>query len=169
MNEFKAGDKVYCPIWSTKVLTLCVRDNPKYPVFADMGSGYMPVFTIGGKGYIKDVLPSIFHATPEMKAKLEDFYGVEFEAPPTKPTSKEIVKAMLNKSTEPVPCWVSNNSDRTQPTRKDTWVFIEKDCIEDCDDGRFSDFPYRDSTGKHWKYATPFDPHTVEAITELPE
>ena len=86
---------------------------------------------------------------------------VEFEKPPAKPTSREIIKAKLNKSTEPIPCWVSNISDRTQPTRKDKWAFIKE-----VDTDPSSKFPYLDATGNWWMHATPFNPHTNKAITE---
>ena len=164
MSKFKAGDKVYYPPKSTKVLTVYELDDSVYPILVDLGSRHTHTFTIDGKFYTDDALSSIFHATPEMKAKLEDLHGVEFEAPPVKPTSREVIQAKLNKSTEPVPCWVNNNSDRTQPTRKDVWAFVKE-----VDTDPSSKFPYLDATGNWWMHATPFDHTTFQPITELPE
>ena len=165
MSDFKAGDKVYYPPKSTKVLTVYELDDSVYPIMVGLGNRHTYTLTIDGKIYTGDALPSIYHATPEMKAKLEDFYSVEFEAPPVKPTSSEIVDAKLDKSTEPVPCWVSNDTNCTQPTREDAWAFI----CQVCDYGRVSKHTYLDSTGRYWMHATPFNPHTFEAITELPK
>ena len=168
MAVFKAGDLVYFPTETTKILRLRgVIDDDTLDLEIDIRGG-VAFLSYSGKMSSLDLNPVIFHATPENHELLRKLYGTEFEAPPVKPTSREIIQAKLNKSTEPVPCWASNINERTQPTRKDIWVFI-KECIGDCHDGRFSDFPYCDSTGKRWKYAIPFDPHTNEAITELPE
>ena len=174
-KEFKAGDLVYYPAQGTQVFQLEGNSSLYYPLaitfYDDDGDEGFATFTLEGFLSKTHKAPLLFHATPEMKAKLEDLHGVEFETPPSKPTSHEIIKAKLNKSTEPVPCWVSNVPgwisnvpDFTQPTCKNGWVFIKE-----VDDGRFSKFPYLDATGNYWMHATPFDPHTVEAITELPK
>lgn len=163
MNTFKAGDKVYYPKVSNKVLTLIQHDGYPYSLAIELGLRYIELTSDGYHSRF-DILPSIYHATEENKAKLEAFYGIELEEPSVKPTSREIIQAKLNKSTEPVPCWVSNNPNCTQPTRKNVWAFIE-----DVDTDPSSKFPYLDSAEKYWLFATPFDPHTNEAITELPE
>ena len=116
----------------------------------------MTNFTHDGKLYVDDALPVIYHATPEMKAKLEDFYGVEFEAPPVKPTSREIIQAMLERGDEYVPCWVSNSRE---PVCFDKWTFIYK----------VANGYYFDVEDTRWAYATPLDPRTDTKITELPE
>ena len=57
IKEFKAGDKVYYPPKSTKVLTICENDDPEYPILADSASRYTYyTFTIDGKAYDKDEL-----------------------------------------------------------------------------------------------------------------
>ena len=92
-----------------------------------------------------------------MKAKLEDFYGDEFENPSVKPTSREIIQAMLARGDKPVACWVSNYD--ANPTIIYPWTFI----VSVSDDG------FIDEWGSTWKIATPYDPRTGTEITELPE
>ena len=155
MREFKTGDKVYYPFRSTKVLTIHERNSPDYPMLV---SEHTSSFTIDGKSYIEDILPSIFHATPENHTLLEQLYGVEFEAPPVKPTSREIVQAMLKMGEKYVCCWVSDFEET--PTSENEWAYIS----EYVDDS----YPFTMPSDSGWKYATPFDPHTGEAITGLP-
>ena len=167
-KEFKAGDPVYFPVQGTQVFQVEDYSCLYYPLavtfYYDDGDKGFDTFTLEGFVSKTHKTPLLFHATPEMKAKLEDFYGVKFEEPPSKPTSCEIIKAKLNKSTEPVPCWVSNDPNCAQPTCKDKWAFIKE-----VDDGRFSKFPYLDATGNWWMHATPFDYDTEQPITEMPE
>ena len=159
-KQFKAGDKVYYPIQSTEVLTIHQRDDSDYPVLVDFGGGHTYTFTLNGKTYDGDVLPSIFHATPEIQAKLEDFYGVEFEAPPAKPSSSDIIQAMLTKGNKYIPCWVSD--EIKEPDSSCAFCLIINYY------GENTKFPFR--TGyMAYRFATPFDPVTGEAITELPE
>ena len=161
--NFKVGDKVYYPARSTQIYTLDSYDDESYPLVIVGEPSFTASFNHQGRGWDKHPLSSIFHATEENRRKLSELHGVDFEEPPVKPTSREIIQAKLNKSTEPVPCWVSNNPNCTQPTRKNVWAFIE-----DVDTDPSSKSPYFDSADKYWMYATPFDPHTNEAITELP-
>ena len=161
MSNFKAGDKVYYPKRSRNVLTVCEEGLRLYSIHLQDHLQYrIGGFTRDGKTLIDDETPSIFHATPEMKAKLEDFYGIEFEAPPVKPTSKEIVKAYLDRGDKSVSCWVSNSSEH--PSHDNFWAFVN-----DYSDGM--EFPYEDTEGEQWKFATPFDHTTFQPITELPE
>ena len=157
MNKFKAGDKVYCPKLSRKVLVPqeTVGGVGSYPLTISINDTYY-YFTIDGKYSSLDEVPSIFHATPENKVKLEQLYGVEFEEPPTKPTSKDIIQAMLARGDKAVPCWVSESDE--YPTSSYHWVFIIS----------VSDDVFIDECDAIWKYATPFNPRTCEEITELP-
>ena len=161
-KEFKAGDEVYYPLQGTQVFQLECYSGLNYPLdatfYGDDGDEDFATFTLEGFLSKTHKVPLLFHATPENKAKLEALYGVEFEAPPAKPTSHEIIKAKLDKGMKAVPCWVSHTDK--QPTSKDYWAFIKKVTEEHT--------PYRDKDGYGWVFATPFDPHTVEAITELP-
>ena len=149
IKEFKAGDKVYYPPRSTKVLTVYERNSPKYPI---MVGGQ--VFTCDGTFLGDEELPCLIHATPENHALLEQLFGVEFEAPPVKPTSCEIIKAMLARGDKYVLCRVINcESDDCY------FVLIER---------VFEDGGYIDSEGTIWDCATPFNPRTGTEITELP-
>ena len=77
--NFKAGDKVYFPRVSNKVLTLISRHHyDLYPLAIEREYGYISL-TTNGYHAKDDAFPSIYHATPENKAKLEAFYGIELE------------------------------------------------------------------------------------------
>lgn len=160
MSKFKVGDLVYYPYENQKIFKLEKINNSIYSLqirtedfdyrFSDDGFVASPYS-----------IPLIFHATPENHKALEQLYGVEFEKPPVKPTSKEIVKAMLARGDKYVCCWVSDNTQ--EPDHR---------CV--CDlildyDGDAASFPYLTNKDESWKYATPFDPRTGEPITELPE
>ena len=156
MNKVKIGDKVYFPPKSTKVLTICRNScSSEYPIVVLVDSERHPwSLTTDGKVYVDDALPSLFHATPEMKAKLEDLYGVEFEVPPVKPTSREIIQAMLARGDKYVLCRATNcESDDCY------FVLIER---------VFEDGGYIDSEGTIWDSAKPINPRTGIKITELP-
>ena len=89
-----------------------------------------------------------------MKAKLEDFYGDEFEKPSVKPTSREIIQAMLARGDKYVLCRATNcESDDCY------FVLIER---------VFEDGGYIDGEGTIWDRAKPLDSRTGEEITELP-
>ena len=163
MSEFKAGDKVYCPMFSTSILRAARNktgySSDIYPLEIAVGSNHVTL-TNDGKIRSDDKQPALFHATPENHKALEQLYGVEFEKPPTKPTSKEIVKAYLDRGDKNVCCWASDLVEN--PTAVDgRWVYIS--------DYTESSHPFTTPSGCGWKYATPFDPRTNEAITELPE
>lgn len=160
MSKFKAGDKVYYPKRSRSVLTVYEDGLPSYPIHLQ---GRTEDFTRDGKSLEGDMTPSIFHATEENHALLEKLYGRKFEAPPTKPTSREIIKAMLERGDKNVLCWVGN-------TRKEVesgylWKFITEY-------NENSDYPYvsegRGSVGS-WVFAVPIDHKTEQPITELPQ
>ena len=157
MNKFKIGDKVYFPKESNKVFTI---EDTECTVSYPLRFGAI-TFTRDGRRHTRDITPSLFHATPENKAKLEALYGVEFETPPVKPTSREIIKAMLARGDMYVCCWVS---DHKQEPGYPCMYHLISDY-----DGDAAIFPYRTIRGDHWKYATPFNPTTGEEITELPE
>lgn len=76
---------------------------------------------------------------------------------PTKPTSKDIIRAMHKSGIAYVPCWVSDAYEH--PTPDDVWVFVQF----------ANDEFYLDDDGVRWKYATPFDHTTGKEITEMPE
>lgn len=157
MNKFKVGDKVYCPYYGTDVFEVQANewneDLDKYPLSVGAKS-----YTVEGMVFTNSQLQSLFHATPENHELLEKLYGAEFEKPPVKPTSKEIIEAMLERGDKAVLCWVHDLDE--YPSESNSVFTLVKDIIE----GR-----YISVTGITWKYATPFDPRTGQPITELPE
>ena len=157
MNKFKIGDKVYFPKESNKVFTIEDTEcTVSYPLRFGANT-----FTRDGRYCVSDITPSLYHATPENKAKLEDFYGIPFEPAPSKPTPKEIIKAMLARGDMYVCCWVSDH--KQEPDHSCVYHLISDY------DGDAASSPYLTSRGGGWKYATPFNPTTGETITELPE
>lgn len=157
MREFKVGDLVYCTMHGNRIYTI----HDKYdsmsedcPLWVNDNS-----FMIDGRFHANRPMPDLLHATPENHELLEKLYGVEFEKPPVKPTSKEIIQAMLERGDKCVPCWVSDCKENPGA-----------DSVLECIVGYSDDFyPFKLSKGGSWKYATPFDPRTGKPITELPE
>ncbi|WP_435931444.1 hypothetical protein ACSF86_08870 [Moraxella bovoculi] len=154
-QEFKAGDKVYCPLLGTKVYQteyakncqkeLAIKNHRLVYFFDETGNPNMNY---------KDSLPFIFHATPENHELLTKLYGVEFEAPPKPKTPKEVIQAMLDDGWVIVPCYVS-------------------DCEEKPDEYNFGDLvtsvngeQFETCTGMSWGYASPVDPRTGKIIID---
>ncbi len=161
MSNFKAYDLVYYPTMGTQVFQLdeCRgRDCLPICIRLDGDEGDFVAFTSTGFVHSTDQLPKIFHATEDNHALLEELYGKEFQKPPTKPTSRDIIQALLNSGQKYVPCYVS--SGIVAPNGGSYLDFIV--CVHN--DGRFYN-----KIGGGWKYATPFDPKTGEPITEMPE
>lgn len=161
MSEFKVGDLVYLPALGAAVYQVKengVFDPMFYPLKAVDGNDAVVIFAKNGRTRVGDGLPGVFHATPENHESLEKLYGIEFEKPPVKLTSKEIIKAMLERGDKCVPCWLSDYKEN--PTTDDQWDYAYY--VEDGE-------KIIDVDGHAWRYATPFDPRTGEAITELPE
>lgn len=156
-KEFKVGDKVYCPYYGTDVFEVQANewneDLDKYPLSVGAKS-----YTVEGMVFTNNPLQSLFHANEKNHELLEKLYGVEFQKPPTKPTSRDIIQALLNSGQKYVPCYVS--SGIVAPNGGSYLDFIV--CVHN--DGRFYN-----QLGGGWKYATPFDPKTGQPITELPE
>lgn len=156
-RQFKAGDLVYYPRLSCGTFRVQKRTgNMVYPLKFYLEDGFEVVFTEDGKLCSSDKTASIFHATHEMKAKLEDLHGVEFEAPPAKPTSRDIVKSRLAKGEKFVPCYAHDSI--VEPNHLCFRVYIQ---------GIHEDGRYIDDNHELWEYVTPFDPATDEPITQL--
>ena len=159
-KEFKADDLVYYPTMGTQVFQLDAcrgRDCLPICIRFDGDEGDFESFTSTGFVHSTDQLPKIFHATEENHALLEKLYGKEFQKPPTKPTSRDIIKAMLERGDKCVPCYVSDVFDN--PFHIHEWTFI---CTV-----AYSRFLANNK--ESYKYATPFDPRTGQPITEMPE
>ena len=73
--------------------------------------------------------------------------------------STRIIKALLDRGEESVHCWVSDFFEKPDCTD------IPEEIVKYDPDSKY---PFYDG-GLQWKYATPFDPATGKAITELPE
>ena len=158
MNKFKPGDKVYCPKYSTSILRVDRNksgyNSDIYPLEIAVGINY-DTLTNDGKIRTSDKQPILFHATPENHALLEQLYGVEFEKPPVKPTSKEIIQAMLDRGDKYVLCNVSNYGS-------DDWYLVLIERVGE-------NSGYIDDAGTRWYTAKPINPRTGIIITELPE
>ena len=151
MCKFKVGDKVYFPSESNKVLTVHENydDDPDYLIKVD---GFL--LNTDGRYTDRNPVPSLIHATPENHKLLEQLYGVEFENPPVKPTSREIIQAMLELGDKLVPCMAADYDS-------DDWSFVLIESVWD-------DGGYTDGAGTLWDCAKPIDPRTGTEITELP-
>lgn len=109
MNKFKAGDLVYFPTETTKILRLRgVLDDDTLDLEIDIRGG-VAFLSYSGKMASLDLNPVIFHATPENHELLYKLYGVEFEAPPKRKTPKEVIQAMLDDGWRAVPCLVNDH------------------------------------------------------------
>ena len=81
-------------MYSTSILTV-FRNTARYSSDShplEIVVGGDDILTSDGKFRDGDKQPILFHATPENHKALEILYGVEFEQPPVKPTSKRISK-----------------------------------------------------------------------------
>lgn len=112
MSNFKAGDKVYSPTKSGKILTVLVTDDESYPV--EVGG---VTYTLDGRVIDYYLTPQVFHATPENHALLSQLYpNVEFEKP--KAVGSDLTRQMLADGAKEVLCWVSDESDDDAITEK---------------------------------------------------
>ena len=156
-KKFKVGDKVYCPPFGTNILTL-VESASSNSFLSFAQPNKLITITKDGKMWdAQGMVSGIVHATPENHALLEQLYGVEFEKPSVKLTSREIIKAMLARGDKNVCCWVSQSDE--YPTRSSHLAFI----------GSVDNDVFIDECDAIWRYATPFNLHTGTELTELPE
>ena len=156
-QEFKVGDKVYYPHFGTNILTLVQHARSSSLLAFEQPNKLISITKDGKMWDAQGTVSGIVHATPENHALLEQLYGVEFEKPPVKPTSKGIVKAMLARGDKNVCCWVSQSDE--YPTRSSHLAFI----------GSVDNDVFIDEYDAIWRFATPFNLHTGTEITELPE
>lgn len=147
MQEFKVGDKVYCPLLSSDIFTVAtvLKACSKYPLVVYFATR-TAFFTVDGKIRSDGVLQSVFHATPENKALLDQLYRTEFEAPPVKLSGSDLTRAKLKEFGKPILCWVSDSSD-------------EHAVLHGCVDiiGEVGNSGYFTSTSNnHWFHAIPY-------------
>ena len=160
-KKFKVGDKVYFPHFGTNILTFLQNARSSSLLAFEQPNKLISITKDGKIWDAQGMVSGIVHATPENHDLLEQLYGVEFEKPPVKPTSREIIKAMLARGDMYVCCWVSDH--KQEPDHSCVYHLISDY------DGDAASFPYLTSRGGGWKYATPFNPTTGETITELSE
>ena len=158
-KEFKAGDKVYYPQAGHSIFEVQKHPLIEYALKIYPDNGTAEIFTEDGKRYSADKAVSICHTTPEKQKQLEELHGIKLEDASVKPTSKEIVKAYLDRGDKNVCCWVSDFVET--PTSVNEWVYIS-DYMDDS-------HPFTTPSGCGWKFATPFDHTTLQPITELPK
>lgn len=109
----------------------------------------------------KDDITELHETLAEVDKLVERKDNLAVSEQPTKPTSREIIQALLGKGNKYVPCWVSDRDEN--PTHINMWVCIcfVKDIKHDgC---------FLDANDDTWKYATPFSLETGQPITEMPE
>lgn len=100
--KFKVGDKVYCPSASVKICTVKDYSCDDGILGLPFGNTHVP-FDEHGVSTMTQI-PTVFHATAENHALLEQLYGVKFEAPPKQKTPKEVIQIMLISGWDSVPC-----------------------------------------------------------------
>ncbi len=160
-KTFKAGDKVYCPELSHKLLTVlkntrCLDEFRKLMVGIPQSAAADFVY-VGecGKNSPYCNAPTIIHATTENHALLEQLYGILFEEPPS---AYEIVGQLLQKK-KMVACYLSNTNEN--PNAFDYQGFVTK---ADFDDEGAPCF-YTTNPDQSFAYATPIDLDTGAVIT----
>ena len=89
-QEFKAGDKVYCPEISNEVHAINKSGYKSIPYEVKASQGNHIYVDEYGRYGVESFTPTIFHATPENHELLCKLYGMEFEATPTTTTKGEI-------------------------------------------------------------------------------
>lgn len=88
MSNFKAGDKVYYPRGSNKILTTKENHCYDYPLIVRTEIGNITL-TFGGKQFNYDPNPSVFPATQEWYEKLVQIYP-DLEPPAKLKEPKEV-------------------------------------------------------------------------------
>lgn len=154
--NFKAGDKVYYPSATNKVLTVS-SDMRVWYLGIDAGSANDLTnanFRPNGRLYTQHHNPAIFPATQEWYDKLIHVYP-DLEKPPKHKTQKEVIQAMLDDGWRGVPCYVSN-FDISGSNKRDIIVRFGSTC----------DYVYRNTDSYGWRFAKPYDPRTGKTIVD---
>lgn len=157
MSKFKQGDRVYCPQFGTGVYTVYPDAYCNAPLVVRTPTGSFLGIYEDGKHNEHDVLPSVFHVTPENKELLDRLYNVEFEQPKRILKGSELCKHLLKTRTH-VLCRVSDFgdavADKNAPIR----------CIVACRREVGFTFEVGDSTCATYNYAVPINPDTLEPL-----
>jgi hypothetical protein len=138
MKEFKIGDSVYFPKVGNSIYKVVGLIGVVYPIMVDDQG-----FTKTGHRVSGDEHPSIFHATPENKALLDQLYRTEFEAPPVPLSGSALTKAKLEEFGKPILCWVSDSSDEHANSNGVVDVIVKKNAY------------FLSTSSVQWRYAVP--------------
>lgn len=155
MKEFKAGDLVYLPYYTTLIIEIkSDEDNEDYPFYVlEKKLPRRHLINELGCDCSESKIPLVVHATQENQKILNKLYNVEFEKPPLR--GSELTKKLLESGWDCVPCWISNCSDEHAREYK---------CKDIVNFLKFDKF-YSSNATSH-NFAVPFDPRTGEELTE---
>lgn len=152
-QEFKVGDKVYCPKLSLKMLEVIKNEYDEPDLSVTFNNDYVD-FDECGKEVVWNKVEVVFHATPENHEMLCKLYGVEFEAPPKPKTPKEVIQAMLDDGWVSVSCYVSNCKGRPNENNfGDLIISVNGEKFKSCG-------------VMYWDCASPVDPRTGKIIID---
>lgn len=157
MCKFKFGAMVTTKAHGVGVVVNYNSDVYPLAIVYDLECNNFDSLTRDGKLFTASELPVLFKATEENYEMLSKLYGVEFEAPPAKPTPREIIKAYIERDGH---CWCGTSDVAESHARADGELCLVKIVAVR------SDFHSPDYA---WEYAIPFDPETCKEITEMPE
>ena len=150
MNKqtFKAGDKVYYPLMSDKILTLLKHGEDTVSV--DLGGGR--IIKKKGKKFQHHLAQSIFHATQLNYELLTNLYPhIQFEEPI--PTSVTIIKKMLDDGYAYVICS----------------ILLPKGVVKDIIRGYNDKVFFGEYDNYYYDEAIPLDTHTGKIIVDYRE
>lgn len=151
--NFKAGDKVYYPSATNKVLTVS-SDMRVWYLGIDAGSANDLTntnFRPNGRLYTQHHNPAIFPATQEWYDKLVHVYP-DLEKPPVKKDPKDIIQAMLDNGWRCVPCILGDLTDKDSPLIRDLAFKVTASSVI--------------AENNSWSTAIPFDPKTGKSIVD---
>ncbi|EGE11173.1 hypothetical protein ABZS47_04765 [Moraxella catarrhalis] len=155
-TTFKAGDKVYYPLMSDKILT--VKRHGKNTIYVDIELFGPIVLGPNGKRADIHVTESLFHATQLNYELLTNLYPhIQFEEP--KPTPKQVIKHLL-RTHKYVACYTSDFDETPSPDSVKNFITHIRDGVA---------LPFVDDECNMWRYAVPFDIKTGKVITEIEE
>lgn len=107
--KFKVGDRVYFPVHSTEIFTVrkSALADDGYPIAIKFKNKDTPiVFFIDGRWSASQAASSLIKATQENYELLSKLHpSVEFEKPPVRRASREVIQAMLDDGWGRVPVY----------------------------------------------------------------
>lgn len=154
MNKFKVGDKVYCPHFHhhmSKLYQSKISEN--LLAFETIQGNFIDITSDGKIWSEQGMVNDVFPATQEWYELLSKLYpDVNFEKPPIKKSSKEIIQALLDDGNAGVVCWVSDTA--VEPTSDNYSAIITG-----------IDNAYTEHNATPWIYATPIAP--IKSLNQI--